>query len=757
MPRVPLLRSLSLLPLVPFVALAGFAAEPAIPYAWRNVKIGGGGFVTGVAFHPTQRGLAYARTDVGGAYRWVLSDGGWTPLTDWIDSDDVNLLGIESLAVDPQDPDRVYFAAGTYNQPKHRRGAILASADRGRTFTRADLPFHNGGNEAGRGNGERLAVDPSDGRVLFFGSRDRGLWRSADRGATWSRVESFPAIATSPAAHAGAGTRWPQAVGIVFVVFDPAGETAGQPTRTLYAGVSTTEPSLYASRDAGETWAALAGAPAGLRPTRAARAGDGTFYFSYGDEAGPNTMRDGAVWKFSPERGEWTDVTPLRGDRKPNTGFGYGAVAVDPRCPTAVLASTFCRWDPGDEIFRSTDGGKTWRPVLAGARFDHAKAPWTAHVKPHWIASLAIDPFDSNHVLFTTGYGVWTTYNLTAADHDQPVAWSFDDDGLEETVPLALASPPAGAPLLSAIGDIDGFRHDDLAKATLQYAAPPRFTNGEDITFAALRPEYLVRIGTLRRRTTEVRAAVSRDGGTTWTALASEPPGCGGAGKAAVSADGTTIVWTPRGIAAPGAPSRSATPLPPFFTTDEGKTWTACRGVPDGTRVVADPTNAKIFYTLDLATGALLVSDDGAAHFVKRGALPAVPPPPADWWSPPDAVLRPVAGSPGELWIASRTAGLLHSADGGATLVRTGPAEKVLTLGLGCPAPRSTAPTLFIAGTVGGETGVFRSDDRGLSWSRIDDAANRLGLLHELVGDPRVYGRVYATTGGRGILVGEPR
>jgi len=32
---------------------------------WKNVTIGGGGFVTGLIFSPTERGLVYARTDVG--------------------------------------------------------------------------------------------------------------------------------------------------------------------------------------------------------------------------------------------------------------------------------------------------------------------------------------------------------------------------------------------------------------------------------------------------------------------------------------------------------------------------------------------------------------------------------------------------------------------------------------------------------------------------------------------------------------------
>ncbi|WP_345785053.1 hypothetical protein [Stenotrophomonas sp. RG-453] len=152
----------------------------AAPYQWRNVAIGGGGFVTGLVFHPAEPDLLYARTDVGGAYRWDQASGRWSALTDWLGRDDANLTGIESLAVDPRDPQRVYLAAGTYTNPRVGNGAILRSSDRGATFARTDLPFKLGGNELSRGNGERLAVDPHQGGILLLGSRSNGLWRSDD-------------------------------------------------------------------------------------------------------------------------------------------------------------------------------------------------------------------------------------------------------------------------------------------------------------------------------------------------------------------------------------------------------------------------------------------------------------------------------------------------------------------------------------------------------------------------------------------------
>jgi hypothetical protein len=76
-------------------------------------------------------------------------------------------------------------------------------------------------------------------------------------------------------------------------------------------------------------------------------------------------------------------------------------------------------------------------------------------------------------------------------------------------------------------------------------------------------------------------------------------------------------------------------------------------------------------------------------------------------------------------------------------------------LGFGQAAPGAAHPALFLAGTVDGRAGLYRSDDAGASWLALDDPAHRFGYINHIAGDPRQFGRVYLGTGGRGILVGE--
>src|ERR1035438_3868631 len=179
---LPLAASAALLAGLTGPAATAATAPAAAAYSWQNAQIVGGGFVDGLVFSPAQRGLAYARTDIGGGYRWDASTRRWIPLMDFTGFNDWNTLGVESIAADPANSQKVWVAAGEYTQSSAGNGRLLRSANQGRTWQITDLPIELASNQDGRNMGERLAVDPRDDRVLYLASPANGLWRSTDGG-----------------------------------------------------------------------------------------------------------------------------------------------------------------------------------------------------------------------------------------------------------------------------------------------------------------------------------------------------------------------------------------------------------------------------------------------------------------------------------------------------------------------------------------------------------------------------------------------
>ena len=695
------------------------AVGAAQPYKWQSVPIVGGGFVSGIIFHPRAKNVVYARTDIGGAYRWDARESHWIPLTDWVTSDTWNYTGIESIGLDPADPKRVYLAAGTYTNDWAGNGAIFRSTDQGATWQKTDLPFKLGGNEEGRFAGERLVVDPNNGAILFFGTRKNGLWKSTDYGATWAQVKSFPTAAA------------PSGVGIGRVLFDGRTGKKGAATQILYAGVSDKTAPLYRSRDGGATWEAVPNSPTGLLVNHIVTDASGVLYLTYGDAMGPNGMMAGAIYKCDTQSGVWTNITPEKGT------FGYGGITLDAQHAGTLLATTMDRWAQKDEVFRSRNGGATWEAIGQKSKRDVALAPWLTWGRPdadvgHWMGDVEIDPFDSNHALYVTGTGIWTTHDLTNADTPgQTALWTVGAAGLEECVVNNVVSPPSGAPLLSVVWDIDGFRHNDLNVSPPAGFFKPDHGHNWDIDFAENDPNNMARTfvgGT--------HGAVSTDNGKTWKDFPSSPPNSErGQTKIAVSADGKTLVFS--ATDAGGA----------SLTRDNGATWTQSKGLPSEkpVRVVSDRSDSNRFYAFDNASGVLYASSNGGETFAPVGVPVAVG---------GDGYLRAAPGKVGDLWIASRK-GIFHSQNNGADFVRVSGIESARRIGFGKAAPNHESPAVYVNGTKDNAYGFYRSDDEGATWTRINDDAHQFGGINAITGDGRVYGRVYVASQNRGILRGD--
>ncbi|WP_406196538.1 1,4-beta-glucanase [Streptomyces sp. NBC_01017] len=718
---------------VPSIAVQASAAEPDAAaagqaYRWRNAVMGGTGFVTGVLFHPSVRGLAYARTDIGGAYRWDDRAARWTPLTDHLGWDDWNLLGVEAIAVDPAHPDRVYLALGTYAQSWAGNGAVLRSADRGATWQRADLTVKLGANEDGRGTGERLLVDPRDSDTLWLGTRHDGLLKSTDRGATWAAVTGFPGS--------------PSATGQGVTLLVAAG-------RTLYAGWgdgdgTAATKNLYRTAD-GTKWEAVPGQPTGTAakvPIRAAYdRHTHELYVTYADAPGPNGQSDGSAHKLCTLNGKWTDVTPVKpggttGDGSADT-FGYGGVAVDARRPDTVVVSTNNRWADIDTVYRTTDGGRTWTSLKDTAVLDVSETPylkWGAD-KPKfgwWIQTVAVDPYDAKHIVHGTGATLYGTRDL--------VHWAPQIRGLEETSVRQLISPPAGrAHLISGNGDIGVMYHESLAASPSRgMAANPVFGTSTGLAQAAARPSYVVRTGWGDNG----NGAHSNDGGQTWAPFRAQPAIAKDApGPIAANADGSVLLWS--------FVHWDGTPYPAQRSADNGATWSEVISFPKGATPVADPVDPTAFYAFDTATGTLHASTDGGLTFAARaGGLNS---------GDKEFQLAVAPGWSGDLWLSLKWNGLYRSTDGGTTFTKADSCRASYTLGFGKAARGASYPALYMVGSTESGTAVHRSDDEAKTWVRINDDLHQWGWIGAAVtGDPRLHGRVYLATNGRGVQYGEP-
>ncbi len=704
------------------------AAEPQ-PYSFGTVPFGAGGFVDGFVYHPKQKDILYARTDVGGMYRFDYANKRWIPLLDHLGHDDSDLMGVLAIAVDPNRPNTVYAACGLYLGEWARKGAILRSDDQGRTWQKTDLPIHIGGNADGRGAGERLAVDPHDGNVVLFGSNQDGLWKSSDGGRTFARSAS-PAQSLS------------------LVAFDPAGNG------TVYAGSAEGKGGLFVSTDNGAAFKPVDGTPQQV-PQRLAFAPDGTVYVTFASSgnsypANPSNAVAGGVWKRDPSTGKWSNISPVRPEG--GQAFGYSGLDVGP--DGMVVTATLDRWYPGDDVFASKDKGAHWVAMSGVSRHDPSHYPWLVNYLKgedrmgHWIADLKINPLNGNEMIYGTGFGLWMTGNLNALGSSQAVMFDFAVDNFEEGATLQLVSPTGGATLLAAMGDIGGGAWDDITKTPDAGLFRPNTENNSSVDYAALNPGFVARV----TANDATHGFYSEDSGASWTAFASsayKAPAQGapwrGPGVVAVSAKGSSMLW---------APDKDVG----YYSADKGKTWTASAGWPAAGDVSLTPISDKaidgVYYVLDRAGSQVLISIDGGKSFkpIVQG-LPKL-----EGWQ--NAQLTVVPGRIRDLWLAAPY-GLLHSRDAGTPMKAVTSVDTAWLVGFGAPAKQGDYPAVYLWGKikVAGrlQEGLWRSDDEGKSWTRINDDAHQFGGFQAITGDMLEYGTIYLAPHGRGVMVGKPQ
>ena len=306
------------------------------------------------------------RSDDGGA-RWIHTDRGLTSKM------------VIALAVDPAAPSLVYAVASGTSSPE-----VFRSVDAGSTWSRVGVP-------AGAFPGGGLTVDPLTPSTLYLsgGGRFEGaapVWKSLDGGVTWARANASPteitplAIAVDPAdpdvlyaavsvererglfKSTNGGASWTRSTtgldgDVMVLAADPRDRA------TLYAGVFG---GVFKTSDGGMSWM-RSGVGVPTHDTVNALAVDpkdpATVYLGTLNSGIFKSIDGGRSWQRS---AAGLDSHTVR------------ALAVDPHRAGTVYAvledlSPGAEWVGGPRtreriggVWKSSDGGATWRGSDAG-------------------------------------------------------------------------------------------------------------------------------------------------------------------------------------------------------------------------------------------------------------------------------------------------------------------------------------------------------------------------------------------------------
>ncbi len=170
-------------------------------YQWSQVRIGGGGYITGMKVHPNNSKVAYFRTDVGGAYKWDEIKKELVQILNYA-SDRENYYGVAGIALHPTKENIIYLAVDRGNTTGTSK--ILYSEDYGSNWDEIDVTGGikfgaNGGREGGSGfpdkdrEGSPLAINPLNGNELWVGTREKGLWvLDLTKTQRWRKINGIP-------------------------------------------------------------------------------------------------------------------------------------------------------------------------------------------------------------------------------------------------------------------------------------------------------------------------------------------------------------------------------------------------------------------------------------------------------------------------------------------------------------------------------------------------------------------------------------
>lgn len=743
---------------------------------WDTVKIGGGGFVSGIV---TGQKEMYLRTDVGGAYKYDYEKNKWVQLFDFLNDTDRGLLSVKGMAIDPTDDDTVYFLCGCAYF-SDARTVIFKTTDGGKTFTQADVTEHIQvhGNGDGRECIEPIAIDPDNPDTIYAGgdvtAGKSALIKSTDGGKTWNPVMGYDDLGLFTESlkypmwteHMVRGTEakeYNQQNGIGCILIEDG---------KVYVGTSVTgQTNIHVADVKDDKFTELSkDLPTANYPCSITNDGQGNLFFTYIAGLAFSGSAGGA-YKYNTKDGKVTKLSV--------TDSAVGMIEVDKNDPKKMVARTCGVWSDqwfekewtdnsiawGDHFFRSTDGGETWQDITPGQQvgqytdnpyfvsepIDTNGYDWVYGKACHWGSGILIDPRNSDRILMTSGNGVFACDNVW---DEKGVQFYFQPDGVEEVVTLDLASVPDGY-VYSAIGDYDGFIHKDVTEVPEQYK--PNIGSTSAIAYCPQNTDVMVRFSER-----DGGGFYSTDAGKTWTKMANSG---GTGGKACI----TQLDEKTYRIFHSAGDSGNVQ-----YTDDFGETWSDCSGIPSQygskpTFMISEPEHPEIVYayatyynsswgyskpapTAEDAQYKFCVSTDYGKTFTSVDVC---------MYDQCDSAGRIAYLGEGELILGGGYYGMYHATvkDGKATIEKLDNVSYCKTVGYGAPEEEGGLNTIYMYGKPDEDDteGIYRSTDGGKTWLCIntEHLYGGTGNGNFIVGDMNEFGKIYMSTVGSGLVYGE--
>ncbi len=757
-------------------------------YSYKSLSVPGGGFVTGYVFHPHEE-LLYARTDIGGIYKFDFRNEKWHSLNTSLTEFQHHLTCPSSIALSPKDSNMLFAVCGDcwndlVQSTRKGKASLLISSDRGSTFTEKAVPFRANGNFPARASAERLAF--KDGR-LFFGSQGDGLWVTDDLGESWQKTLFPEENCAFVFAHPDEN----------ILIVSCTGETLSDGNKRGHT--------LYVSYDMGNSFEKLT-SPANLGDPRCDYDGfvaDGiacygnkiyiTFTHSFKTSFGKwNSFAcdngggfDGRAWVYEIKENRVVfseDITPEWegfADENPERKLPFGLGGIDVHENNIVICSVGGR---GDGVFISRDNGKSYDIIKStdSDRFvidvPYQKAEYNGGRVPlHWMSNLRINPHNPDFAVFTTGTGPFAVKGITT---DKPYISSLSY-GMEETVHLNIYGIPGGKnKVIDIIGDLGGFAFRELDKPCENSFADEnnhRYITCINADYLPDNPDTFV--ATARGNWTghtKGGVILTYDGGDSFKHIG-YPEGISekldslidaikkpntNSGWTAISTDGKIILWTLaekwRFLPAYAA-VRYDTETEQFtkiriFDTEGNDISESDEQI----KLFSDRLDSMRFYAFG-DNGQLYMSCDKGITFRQCKApdnFPKCRMSGFDGFKGGEIRFHPF--QKGVCIAALMNHGLWKlQFDDTVTAERiTDEGDFVKSAGFG-KGDTDDTPALYISGTLFSEYGFWRSFDMGETWARINTDNQMFGHITSMDGDFRKKGRVYIATGFIGALYGE--